>query len=64
MIEQLILKIILILIDSLVSGAEDRARTKKAVMDATIKYNDHVLDSAKLRREWDDLKRAFDEPRR
>lgn len=60
MIDTLILKIGLMVIDWLITDAKERAESKKRLIDATRRYNESVTDSVLIRREWDELKRGFD----
>lgn len=64
MIEAIVLKIGLMVIDWLILDANERAESKKRLIEATRKYNESVTDSVLIRREWDELKRGFDVPQK
>jgi hypothetical protein len=64
MMEAIILKIGLMVIDWLILDAKERAESKKRLIEATRKYNESVTDSVLIRREWDELKRGFDVPQK
>jgi hypothetical protein len=64
MMEAIILKIGLMVIDWLIVDAKERAESKKRLIEATRKYNESVTDSVLIRREWDELKRGFDVPQK
>jgi hypothetical protein len=64
MMEAIILKIGLMVIDWLIVDAKERAESKKRLIEATRRYNESVTDSVLIRREWDELKRGFDVPQK
>lgn len=53
---KLILRIVLKLIDKLVKDEAERMRLKSDVIRETARYHDHVLDSVRIRAEYDRLK--------
>lgn len=49
---ELILKVVLYLIDKLVQDAAERTRLKVEVIKETARYNQSVVDSVKIRKEY------------
>ena len=58
------LKLSLVFIDYLIKDQKEREEVKRRLMVSTSKYHKGVLDSSILRREWDELTRAFETPQK
>ena len=59
---EVILKIVMVFINILVKDEIERAKIKRQLMISTSNYHERVLDSVILRREWDELTRAYFKP--